>query len=127
MYPNLSRRRSATLNDFSNLFSMLPKVMQDAAVVHEMAHCIMHHTEKRILCLLFMPWKIREVCKNHEFEADRYAVMNGYGEGLKLCLRFESEGGMFHPSNAERRQKIEQYEQNSLCSRKELLADRRNR
>jgi hypothetical protein len=91
-------------------FLSLSVRLRAAVLHHEAGHIENMHTEKRIACLLFCPWKICMLCKNHEFEADRYAADKGHGKAILEFLRPDNQGGIFHPSNAERRNHLEQYE-----------------
>ena len=94
-------------------FNMLPRMQQLAVLSHERGHCEGHHTEQRLLCLLFAPWMFFKLCKRQEFQADRYACNHGFGRYLYSFLSSDFDGGMFQPSHIERRTAILQYENDS--------------
>jgi Zn-dependent protease with chaperone function len=94
----------------SDKFYALPEDQQFAVLMHEFGHLYHHHTEKRILCLVFSPWRLIETMKRQEFEADRYAASQGCADALIEVLKGKSDGGLFHPSNFERREVLKTYE-----------------
>lgn len=91
------------------LHSKLPISQQFAVEMHEVAHCHFHHIEKRWLCLLMNPWNYSRLCKQQEFDADRYAAERGHAQGLIDFLRDENEESFLYPSHSERRQHLKQY------------------
>ncbi len=92
-------------------FQRLPLDLQIAALAHENGHLSGHHTEWRLICLLLaaplFPW----LCHRQEFAADKYAASCGHADELIRILASDYRGGLLHPSNAERRRKLELYEQ----------------
>ena len=76
--------------------------LKTAILLHEFAHCHGHHTEWRILLFMLAPWLARW----QEYRADAYVARAGYGPELYCVLINDSPGGLFHPSNWQRRQKL---------------------
>ena len=87
-------------------FKKLPNDVQAAITSHEEGHLHGHHTELRILCLLFMPFMLKWLCQKQEVMADRYAVSQGHAIGLLKLLKSEYGGDFFSPSHAHRRNMI---------------------
>jgi len=83
-------------------FKKLTVAERMAVIAHETGHCEGHHTEWRILLLPIVFW----LAKQQEFWADAYAVRKGHGEALYRHLGRNDGGGLFHPSNYHRRQKL---------------------
>lgn len=79
---------------------------REAVLLHEAAHCLRWHMEKRLLYLplLFLrPAVAKALCAKQECEADWFAAKVGYGAELAAVLkRFPPEGGAFYPSLDER-------------------------
>ena len=90
-------------------FNKLSPMQQCAVLSHERGHCDGHHTEQRILCLLFAPWMFFKLCKWQEFQADKYACERGWSRHLYDLLASDFDGGLFQPSHIERRHAIKQY------------------
>lgn len=86
-------------------FRDLPYRVKAAVIAHELGHCDGHHTEWRILALLF-PFVIPWLTRWQEYRADAYACKLGYGPELAWLLRENTGGGLFHPTNYLRRQKL---------------------
>lgn len=80
-----------------------------AVLAHELGHVKKWHIEKRILCFLFRPHKLIELCVEQEFEADEYACDNGSWIGLCSVLKNYPSGGFSHPESEERVAKIKKY------------------
>lgn len=84
-----------------------------AVLAHEKSHCDRHHTEVRLLMLLFFPFSllfIQSVCHKQELDADTDAAMSGCAKGLmKFILRSDNEG-YYHPSNELRIMNIKKHE-----------------
>ena len=91
-------------------FFGLPSHVRNAVLFHEDGHVALHHVEKGLLCLLLTPWRFFKLCRQQELDADRYAAERGHARGLAELLRFEKRRTFSHPSNAERRQHLKQYE-----------------
>jgi Zn-dependent protease with chaperone function len=94
----------------SDRFYALPDHKQFAVIMHEFGHLFYHHTEKRILCLIFTPWRLIPMMHRQEFEADRYAASLGGADALIEMLQGVGDGELFHPSNADRRAALKKYE-----------------
>ena len=90
---------------FGRGYMTLQPRVQAAVMIHEMYHCIKHHTERRILALL-TPWVIPRLCRQQELDADAFAAKFGYGPDLYHFLKPCAVGGPFHPSNDVRRQAL---------------------
>lgn len=110
-----------------SLFWKLPFHIRNAVMAHEEGHAEMHHTEWRVVCLLFAPWMIFDVCKQHELDADLFAASRGHGAALIEFLKFDKDCGLFHPSHAERRQHLERYEYPRFAGETSTRPCRRNR
>lgn len=84
---------------------LVSRAEREAVISHEIGHIIHLHALKRIWWILSGRWSgIQQRCRNQEFEADRYAVMNGHGGPM---LRFLNRtrtphNSAFHPSSDER-------------------------
>ena len=64
-------------------FNALDRLERGAVLSHEKAHIVYHHGAKRLWRLLTFRWKdLALLCQMQEYEADRYATMNGHGPGL---------------------------------------------
>jgi hypothetical protein len=83
-------------------FWLLAPETRAAVLAHESYHCHQHHTEWRILALLF-PFIIPRLCRRQELEADAFAASFGHGPALYEFLKPGIGGGLFHPSNDVRR------------------------
>ena len=94
-------------------FKRLSPKQQIAAVLHEMGHCELHHSEIRIVSLFLIawwnPWWFLRICRNQELAADKYVVTHGYAHYLLDLLSGYDLGGWIHPSNRERRSAILSY------------------
>ena len=90
----------------SDRFYRLDSDKQLAVLMHEFGHIIHRHTEKRILCLIFTPWRLIEMMKRQEFQADLYAARQGCANSLIEILQGDGGGDSFHPSNSERREAL---------------------
>lgn len=88
----------------------LLRSQKDAVLAHEEAHCKFHHSELRLLTLLFCPVLIKLVCHKTEFVADRYAANKGLAGPLIQVLSFDREEDWLYPCNADRRKALEDYE-----------------
>ncbi len=86
---------------------------RQAALAHEVGHCRALHLERRLALLLFCwtAWAQRRA-REHEFEADAFAVRAGFGTDLlRLIVRFrhverDAVWQKLVPSPAERTQRI---------------------
>jgi len=107
-------------------FNNLPADQALAVLAHEEGHCELHHTEKRILALLF-PFMLKNMCHKHELEADNYAGVRGHAESLIRFIR-RCNQGPYHPSNNIRIKALKKFISPSLDPRHGSLSlDRRNR
>ena len=82
-------------------FARLPKGQQTAVILHERGHIEKHHTEARLLSVLF-PFKpfIRWLCHRQEYAADRYVLEHGFGRELVDFLVANGARESFtHPSD----------------------------
>ena len=86
-------------------FHALPPRVKMAVLAHEFAHCERHHTEWRILALLF-PFLIKWLCHRQEYQADAYVAQCGFGPELHWFLRDERAETATHPQKYLRRQKL---------------------
>jgi Zn-dependent protease with chaperone function len=84
----------------------LPRAHRMAVKVHEMGHVKGHHTEWRILTLLFCPILFFWVCRKQEFLADEYAAKMHCGKEMIEFLQDHPGTGRRYPSNAERIKRI---------------------
>ena len=91
--------------------------LKTAILLHEFAHCNGHHTEFRMLLWPIGLW----LAKWQEYQADAYVARCGFGPELYCLLYPESPGGLFHPSNCQRRQKLVH---NKFFASSTLRADR---
>lgn len=83
-------------------FLAFPPREQQALLLHEVGHCKLRHLEKRIVALL-TPWRTARVCREQEFEADRFAAGCGYGADLaRAFLRIQAVPDPLHPPKEER-------------------------
>ena len=85
----------------------LTDVERAAAIFHEVGHVEQHHTEWRVICLLFAPFLLKWLCRKQELDADRYAAQYGHAQGLLSLLANEWDGNFFQPSHALRRASLE--------------------
>ena len=86
-----------------------------AVVSHECAHLASFHPEARILFLIF-PFYLKRLCIWQEFQADLRTWELGYGKELIEVLEmFANEGSKFHPSTADRIERLKRYEQTRLA------------
>ncbi len=87
-------------------FAKLSEREQGAVLLHEAGHCLLRHLEKRLTMtwlVLVNPEKLLRLCINQEYEADQFAAVRGYGDGLvKLFCRMENADGTFHPELSSR-------------------------
>lgn len=88
----------------------LLRSQKEAVLAHEEGHCKFHHTELRLLTLLFCPVLIKPVCHKTEFAADRYAASKGLAKPLSQVLSFDREEDWLYPCNTDRRKALENYE-----------------
>jgi len=91
-------------------FLELPRHLRNAVMSHEQGHVDLHHLEKGWLCLLVTPWLFFRLCRKQELEADAYAAQRGHASALLELLRYDERETYSHPSNAERRKHLKQYE-----------------
>ncbi len=64
---------------------------QQAALMHEVGHCVAHHMSLRLLLLPFC-WLpiVQRFARRQELEADAFAVREGHGIGLlHLIFRYQ--------------------------------------
>ena len=83
----------------------LESTQKQAVLLHEAAHCLKFHLEKRLLAipLLFLrPAFATEIAMRQEIEADRFAAERGFGVELLSVLSKFSHGGQFYPTFKER-------------------------
>jgi len=85
-----------------------------AMIAHEHGHVLMRHARQRIVWLLTGKWlrpqRWLRMCQEQEFQADRYAVLQGHGVALLRFIRKRSPeyGGPFHPPRHQRLARIHQ-------------------
>lgn len=62
---------------------LLEKFERDAVIAHEQGHILGRHALKRLGRLLSLRWDgLMAVCREHELQADEYAVRQGHALGL---------------------------------------------
>lgn len=86
-------------------YAALPPFAKRAVIAHECAHLVGHHTEWRLLALLFppvIPW----LCHWQEYRADARAAATGHLHGMLHLLQKDGGGGLTHPKNIDRRKKL---------------------
>jgi len=83
--------------------------VQEAILAHEMGHVKGFHIEQKILCLILCPFALKWLFRRQEFIADEYAAKLGHASSLMKVLRSDLGGGLTHPSDMERRQRLEKY------------------
>lgn len=93
------------------LFERLPPHIRQAVLAHEAAHCDLHHTEKRILALIFAPFLLKRICRKQELDADKLAAKKGHAPALMELLSIDVDVGPYHPTHKERISALKQYEQ----------------
>lgn len=87
-------------------YDRLTEGQKSAVVLHEMYHCMSHHTEWRIVAFLF-PFIIPWLCRRQEFAADRYAALCGHAQDLiEVLANPLRPGSVTHPSHAERIERL---------------------
>jgi len=99
------------------LFNILLECQQEAVIAHETAHCNWHHSELRVLTLLFCPFLIKRICRWTEFVADRYAAKVGLGYALITVLRLGESSSWMYPSHEDRIKAIKLYVSKSRNAR----------
>jgi Zn-dependent protease with chaperone function len=86
-------------------FYRLPKIEQDAIIAHEVGHLVNHHVRQRVLWALQLRWlwceNFSDMLRDHEFEADAFAVESGHAEGL-LAFISRLTPAPLYPSPQER-------------------------
>lgn len=88
-------------------FHRFPPREQQAILMHEAAHCLAFHSEKRLLRLVLWPFGIAAYCREQEFIADRFVKECGFGADLARAFsRLSGDAGPFHPSTAERIERL---------------------
>jgi hypothetical protein len=87
-------------------FLRFPPAEQQAMLLHEAGHCKMLHVKRRLFALL-TPWKLRAICREQEFEADRFVRAIGYGAELARAFsRMREQESPLHPPLTERIQRL---------------------
>lgn len=75
---------------------------KEAVLMHEAAHCLKFHLEKRIAAipLLFLrPAFATEIAMRQELEADRFAAERGFAvELLSVLRKLGGKDGQFYPT-----------------------------
>jgi Zn-dependent protease with chaperone function len=90
----------------ASFFYMTPN-WQRAVKAHELGHIEGHHTEWRILTLLFCPFLFFWVCRKQEFLADEYAAKLGLrAELINFLEKLYTPSGRMYPSNFDRIEKL---------------------
>lgn len=112
------------------LFNQFDMRIQQALLHHEARHCLRWHLEQRIALVLFMylplwlltvrelivihlvgimVWFCYESARQHEIDADRFAVKHGYGAELLKFLKatFKPDPSRFYPNFEDRCNNIE--------------------
>lgn len=83
-------------------FARFPAGEQAALLTHEAGHCKRFHVERRLLALL-TPWRLKRLCIEQEFEADRFARAMGFGPLLASAFaRLAPAKQVLHPPRHER-------------------------
>jgi Zn-dependent protease with chaperone function len=77
-----------------------------AVKAHELGHMQGHHTEWRILTLIFCPFIFFWICRQQEFLADEYAAEQGCSHELIEFLIDNPCSGRMYPSNFERIERL---------------------
>ena len=86
-------------------FKKLKPFEREAIIAHEKGHIFHMHALKRIWWLMTFQWKHLGVrCQAQEFQADRFAVFEGHGDGLLHFLSRikETHISPLHPTSGER-------------------------
>lgn len=66
-------------------FLSFPPREQQAILLHEVAHCKLRHLEERLKSLwklIFGPSELFALCREQEFQADRFVAACGFGPEL---------------------------------------------
>lgn len=110
--------RAVSFGPFSRVligtrFERLSDKQQAAVLAHEEGHIAMRHTEGRLLFAIFPAfWFLfPTLCRQQEFQADRYAAERGHAKALLQLLENDYDGGWLQPSHAERREAIKRHDQ----------------
>jgi len=89
-------------------FKKLPRDEKAAVLAHEEGHCENHHTEKRMLALLF-PFQLMKMCHQQELEADTHAGRLGHATALIEVIRRGGDAGSYYPPIDARVKNLKQY------------------
>ena len=73
-------------------FLRFPPAEQQALLLHEVGHCKLQHIKQRVAVMLICPWKLAALCREQEFEADRFVRTHGLGGALACALSRLSVG-----------------------------------
>jgi len=86
-------------------FYLLPTIEQEAILAHELGHIVYRHTRQRIIWALQLRWlwdsSFSDMLRDHELEADAFAVDSGHAEGL-LAFLSKLTPAPLYPSPRER-------------------------
>lgn len=86
-------------------FDQLERVERAAVIAHETGHIVHRHAWRRLWWLVSGQWSYMKTrCQAQEYEADRYATMNGHGHGLIQFLSRPTKphDSPLHPTHEER-------------------------
>ena len=90
-----------------SLFENFSYDVKQAILVHEEGHIKGWHSELRLLAFFLLPaFLCHRVLHWTEYQADAYAVSQGHAEGLLQLLHEESAETFWHPSHADRKNRI---------------------
>lgn len=84
-------------------FFAFPPREQQAMLLHEIGHIKMGHIRERIVTLLTRPWRFFRLCREQEYEADRFVLLSGFGVELAQAFtRIKAVSDPLHPPVQER-------------------------
>jgi len=79
-------------------FRHLPPSQAHAVIAHERGHLRGRHALKRVGWLFTRRWKdLPALCRQHELEADAFAVSQGHAQGLLLYLASHNSPHIYTP------------------------------
>lgn len=88
------------------IFQAFPERERAALLLHEAGHCKLRHLEKRLAKLWLLVWaprRLAALCRQQEFEADRFVAGCGYGADLARAFsRLKAADSLYHPPMIER-------------------------
>lgn len=87
-------------------FDAFPEDVKAALLAHEEGHVVNHHSEIRLLCMIFCPWWMDRLARWQEMQADLYAASKGHADGLYKFLNRSRRCGTFYPTDLQRRRNL---------------------